>query len=109
MPDRFRLLPVPGDDGHYVEAAPLVLEPEFFEVIPGGLDYLPLLVAGNRGFRGNETLFPLRLDLDEDEDVPVAGDDIDLSYGATEVPGDDLELPLSQITGRRFFPPLPQS
>ncbi len=76
---------------------------ELAEVIEGGFAEVALFLELD-GFAGRAEFLGLAgLDLDEDEPVLVAGDEIDLGFAAAEIPGENLVAATAEVFGGGFL------
>jgi len=76
---------------------------ELAEIIEGGFAEVALFIALD-SFAGRAELFgDAGLDLDEDQEILVAGDEIDLGFAATEALGENFVAVTAEILGGGFL------
>src|SRR4051794_40236268 len=85
------------DDRHDVEATWLFEEAVMLEELEGGEGESPLFLGGD-GLGGDA--LPARLDLDEDQGIAVAGDQVDLAARRAIAAQDDPHPLTAQGAGR---------
>ena len=88
------------DDGDYIKPAGVFEEPAAFQEFERRERESPLFLGGN-GLGG--VALAAGLDLDEDEDIPVTGDEVNLSAGGAETVGDHTQTGASQVPRGETF------